>query len=103
MCCPEQVRRIAEEARELARRVEFVYTPVHGSWLNMVEIEISALVRQCLQKQTLGRRRDVGSGGEGVGDTEEPAGDERGVALHDRGRARQASQPLSITRCMTED
>ena len=43
----------AEQARRLARRVEFVYTPVHGSWLNMAEIEISALVRQCLGKGRL--------------------------------------------------
>lgn len=41
----------AEEARRLARRVEFIYTPVHGSWLNMVEIEISVLVRQCLKRR----------------------------------------------------
>ena len=41
----------AERARRLARRVEFVYTPVHGSWLNMVEIEISVLVRQCLMRR----------------------------------------------------
>lgn len=38
----------AERARELSRRVEFCYTPVHGSWLNMAEIEISVLVRQCI-------------------------------------------------------
>lgn len=38
----------AERARELSRRIEFRYTPVHGSWLNMSEIEISVLVRQCL-------------------------------------------------------
>ena len=37
-----------EQAHRLARRVEFCYTPVHGSWLNMAEIEISVLVRQCL-------------------------------------------------------
>jgi hypothetical protein len=43
----------AEQARRLVRRVEFVYTPVHGSWLNMAEIEISALVRQCLGKRRL--------------------------------------------------
>ncbi|MEJ7632469.1 MAG: IS630 family transposase [Rubrobacteraceae bacterium] len=42
-----------ERARCLARRVEFVYTPVHGSWLNMAEISISALVRQCLGKRRL--------------------------------------------------
>ncbi len=42
-----------ERARRLARRVGFVYTPVHGSWLNMAEIEISALVRQCLKGRRL--------------------------------------------------
>src|SRR5919199_4720252 len=44
----------AEVARKLARRIEFVYTPVHGSWLNMVEIEISVLVRQCLKQRLPG-------------------------------------------------
>lgn len=38
------------EARRLAERVEFVYTPVHGSWLNVVEIELSILSRQCLTR-----------------------------------------------------
>jgi len=41
----------AQRARELARRIEFCYTPVHGSWLNMAEIEISVLVRQCVGKR----------------------------------------------------
>jgi DDE superfamily endonuclease len=41
----------AEVARDLARRIEFHYTPVHGSWLNMVEVEISVLVRQCLKRR----------------------------------------------------
>ena len=41
----------AEVARNMARRIEFCYTPVHGSWLNMVEIEISVLVRQCLKRR----------------------------------------------------
>lgn len=41
----------AKVARKLARRIEFVYTPVHGSWLNMVEVEISVLVRQCLKRR----------------------------------------------------
>jgi DDE superfamily endonuclease len=41
----------AELARKLAGRIEFVYTPVHGSWLNMVEVEISVLVRQCLKRR----------------------------------------------------
>jgi hypothetical protein len=36
------------EARRLLRKLEFHFTPKHGSWLNMVEIELSILVRQCL-------------------------------------------------------
>jgi len=35
------------EARRLLRKLDFHYTPVHGSWLNMAEIEISVLTRQC--------------------------------------------------------
>jgi hypothetical protein len=41
----------AREARELLRRIEFHYTPKHGSWLNMAEISISILARQCLGRR----------------------------------------------------
>ena len=41
----------AERARSLSRKIEFIYTPVHGSWLNMAEIEISILSRQCLKQR----------------------------------------------------
>jgi hypothetical protein len=37
-----------EEARRLAERLEIHYTPKHGSWLNIAEIEISVLKHQCL-------------------------------------------------------
>jgi hypothetical protein len=39
------------EARRIASRLEFHYTPKHGSWLNMAELEISALSRQCLERR----------------------------------------------------
>ena len=39
------------KARELARRLEIHYTPKHGSWLNIAEIELSALTRQCLDRR----------------------------------------------------
>jgi hypothetical protein len=39
------------EARRLTQRFELHYTPKHGSWLNMAEIELSALVRQCLDRR----------------------------------------------------
>ncbi len=37
-----------DEARRIAEKIEFHYTPKHGSWLNMAEIELSVLSRQCL-------------------------------------------------------
>jgi transposase len=40
-----------EEARRILRRLEFHYTPTHASWLNMVEIEISVLASQCLDRR----------------------------------------------------
>lgn len=40
-----------EEARRLAGRLEVHHTPKHGSWLNMAEIELSALGRQCLDER----------------------------------------------------
>ena len=39
------------EARRLINRFEFHYTPKHGSWLNMAEIELSVLSRQCLDRR----------------------------------------------------
>jgi len=39
------------EAQRLASRLEIHYTPKHGSWLNMAEIELSALKRQCLNRR----------------------------------------------------
>lgn len=37
-----------DEAQRLAQKLEIHYTPVHGSWLNMAEIELSVLAKQCL-------------------------------------------------------
>ena len=39
------------KARTLAQRLEIHYTPKHGSWLNVAEIELSALTRQCLDRR----------------------------------------------------
>jgi hypothetical protein len=40
-----------QEARRLARRLELHYTPKHGSWLNIAEIELSVLSKQCLHRR----------------------------------------------------
>jgi hypothetical protein len=40
-----------EEARALAKKLEFHYTPKHGSWLNIAEIEFAVLANMCLQQR----------------------------------------------------
>ena len=40
-----------EEARRIVKKLESHYTPKHGSWLNMAEIELSVLQRQCLARR----------------------------------------------------
>jgi hypothetical protein len=41
----------AHEAHRLARRLEIHHTPRHGSWLNMAEIDLSVMQRQCLDRR----------------------------------------------------
>jgi hypothetical protein len=47
------------EALRIAQKVEVVYTPKHGSWLNAAEPELSALTRQCLDRR-IATRKEVG-------------------------------------------
>ena len=42
-------------ARRIAERLEWHYTPKHGSWLNMAEIELAALWQQCLDRRIADR------------------------------------------------
>lgn len=54
----------AEQARTLARKLEFHYTPKHGSWQNIAEIELAVLPNMCLprripDKDTLCREVDA--------------------------------------------
>jgi hypothetical protein len=53
-----------EQARRIAERLEIHHTPKHGSWLNVAEIELSVLTRQCLDRRigdTEELRREVGA------------------------------------------
>jgi DDE superfamily endonuclease len=47
-----------ERARRIADRLEIHHTPKHGSWLNMAEIELSVLARQCLDRR-IGTREEL--------------------------------------------
>lgn len=49
------------EALRLAKRFEFHYTPKHGSWLDIAEIELSALSKQCLGKRRIDNLEDLNS------------------------------------------
>ena len=48
-------------ARELVRRIEFCYTPKHGSWLNIAECELSAMTRQSLDGRRIGELEELGA------------------------------------------
>jgi len=53
-----------EQARRIAERLEIHHTPKHGSWLNVAEIELSVLARQCLDRRIAFAeelRREVGA------------------------------------------
>jgi hypothetical protein len=45
------------EARRLAEKLEIHHAPKHGSWLNMAELELSVLARQCLEERMDNRER----------------------------------------------
>ncbi len=47
-------------ARELVRRLEFRYTPKHGSWLNIAENELSSMTRQCVKDRRFGTTEELG-------------------------------------------
>jgi DDE superfamily endonuclease len=76
----------ADEAAALAARFEFYYTPKCGSWLNMIEIEFSALSRQCLNRRIptapAARSGPVGKRGVGMGGQPESSWCEDQVAVH---------------------
>ena len=86
-----------EEARRILRRIEFHYTPKHASWLNMVEIEIGVLQRQC-QPPDPGpgnaRSRD-----RSVGKTEKRKQGTSQLDVHRRQVQGQHGKSLPKTRC----
>ena len=85
-----------EEARRLSRRLAIHYTPKHGSWLNVAEIELSALNSQCLNR----RIPDIDLMRKEVAAWELDRNNHR-LALHHRGRTHQIETPLSETISVT--
>ena len=83
------------EALRIARRLEIHYTPKHGSGLNIAEIELGVLARQCLDRRIPSQEileQETG----GMAGATEPGGNSCGLAFHHRGRPHQAQVPLPI-------
>ena len=83
------------EARRIAERLEIHYTPKHGSWLNIAEIELGVLARQCLDRR-ISQPGSSGTGNRSMAEATEPGGDSSGLALHHRGRPHQAQVPIPV-------
>lgn len=78
-----------KEARRIVGKLEFHYTPKHGSWLNQVEIEFSVLHRQCLSGRIPDKETLAGQSG-----AWEQARNEAGVTVDWRFTAEDARQKL---------
>ena len=70
-----------DEARRILKRLEFHYTPKHGSWLNMAEIELSVFSRECRNRR--------------IGDANTPANETR--VLEDERNAAHATVTWRFT------
>jgi hypothetical protein len=80
-----------EQARRIAERLEIRHTPKHGNWLNVAEIELSILARQCLDRRlgdTAELRREVAAWEEGR--------NERGIGVE--WRFTPADAPIKLRR-----
>ena len=88
------------EARRLAEKLEIHYTPKHGSWLNIAEIELSTMSRP-VPRPPHPRPRDARTRGRGVGGRAERARRAGQLALHDRGRPHQTEAALPVNRRLT--
>ena len=71
------------EAKRILDRLEFHYTPKHGSWLNMAEIELSVLSRQCLDRR-IPDQACPGTRGRSLGSRAQRRPGHGQLALHDQ-------------------
>ena len=84
------------EARRIAEKLEIHYTPKHGSWLNMAEIELGVLARQCLDRR-IPDQQTLNQETAGMArDQRNQRCDSGELAFHHPGRTHQAQVPLSL-------
>jgi hypothetical protein len=90
-----------KEARRLAEKLEIHYTPKHGSWLNMAEIELSVLSRQCLDRRVPNFETLEADRGRGLAAAARRDRWQDRVALQYGGCAHQAQATLPFTARVT--
>jgi hypothetical protein len=77
-----------DRARQYVRRIDFCYTPKHGSWLNVAERELSCLTSQCLRGRRLGDvevlQTEIGVWSENPCNNCTPGSEDHGTNLHTR-------------------
>ena len=96
--CTRRSRR--REAKALWDRFEFVYTPKHGSWLNMAEIELNVLAGQCL-KERIDNRDELASKVAHWQAHRNNRNSTDQLAVYDRKGAHKTTPPISDDRDVT--
>ena len=86
----------APKARRLLTKLQFVYTPRHGSWLNMAGMRVQR-AGPSVPEPTLGRQGHRQRGSDRLGKTPQRSRNTRPMAIHHRGCAHQIAQPVSKT------
>ena len=71
------------QARRIANKLDWHYTPEHGSWLNIVECELSVLARQCLDRR-IPDKAFLADQGRSLGNAAQRCTCHRRLAIHDR-------------------
>jgi hypothetical protein len=84
------------EARRLAERFEWHYTPKHGRWLDMAESELGVLSSQCLDRRVPDKENPYRGGGRMAGPSEQTQYQSQ-MAVHKRAGADQTQAPLPVT------
>ena len=82
------------EARRIAERLEIHYTPKHGSWLNMAEIELGVLTTVFGPPDSLSGNTETGDSG--LAEPAQPRCNPSELAFHYQGRSHKTQIPLSL-------
>ena len=93
VCLDETSKQLIVEARRLAKRFEWHYTPKHGSWLDMAEFELGVLSNQCLSRR-IPDKQNSPNGGRRLAGLPQQTPHQGRLAIHHSRRPRKAQKAL---------